>query len=456
MPDLTTALSIAVRSLLANQGALETTTNNIANANTAGYSRQRPIFLESDPVTLAGITYGNGVDLQKVESIRDSILELRIANETQREGKLDALVSGLQRVEPMFTGTGGDIADQLTKFFNSLDQLSTNPLSVPLRQAVITAAGNLANTFHNLAANVQQQRSNVDLNVEQTVLKINTLTSRIAKLNSEIRSLENVNQEASAFLDQRTEAIRQLSQLVDVSLITTESGITLTTASGTALVAGSTSFDLDTRIDASGVQHVFAQGSDITNTLSGGQLSGLIQLRDESLPSILSDLDGLAAGLATSLNAAHHAGFDLNGNAGVDLFVPPPASGAGAASAMTVNISDPALIAASSDGSAGSNGNLANLAMVRSHAVIGSQNPVDFYSNLVFRIGNEIANGSAEQDASSLILQQLASQRSSVSGVSLDEEAANLIRYQSAFQAAARVVTTINEMFDAAINLGRY
>jgi flagellar hook-associated protein 1 FlgK len=121
-----------------------------------------------------------------------------------------------------------------------------------------------------------------------------------------------------------------------------------------------------------------------------------------------------------------------------------------------VQISDPALLAASSDRSPGSNGNLAQLLAVRNQAVVAGQTPIDFYATTVFKIGNAVATGSAAQDASSLILQQLENQRSSISGVSLDEEAANLMRYQRAFEAAARVVSTISEVMDTAVNLGRY
>jgi flagellar hook-associated protein 1 FlgK len=456
MPDLTTALSIAVRSMLANQGALETTTNNISNANTPGYSRQRAIFVESDPLVVGRLTFGTGVDLERIESVRNPVLDLRIAAETQREGKLDAVVTGMQQVEPMFSGTGGDIADDLSKFFNSLNQLATAPASIPMRQAVLTAADNLANSFRTIAGNLQRQQSNVDLDIGQSIAQINTLTAQIAKLNSEIQSLENIHQDASAFVDQRTEAIRELSGLIDVSVIPTDSGITLTTASGTALAAGAQSFELKTQLGSSGMQHILAAGTDITASLSGGRLAGQLQLRDNSIPSVMSDLDTLAAGLITNLNAAHHAGFDLNGIGGTDLFVAPAVSGVGAAAGMTLNISDPALIAASSDGASGSNGNIAKLTAVRTQAIAGGQNPFDFYANVVFKVGNEVATNSAEQDASNLILQQLQSQRASVSGVSLDEEAANLIRYQKAFEAAARVVTTINELLDAAVNLGRY
>jgi len=181
----------------------------------------------------------------------------------------------------------------------------------------------------------------------------------------------------------------------------------------------------------------------------------LIQIRDQEIPGLGSSLDQLAAGLANALNTANKTGFDLNGNAGGNLFVPPPVGGVGAAATLSVSITDPALIAASSDRTIGSNGNLAVLSAVHDQAVANGQTPLDFYSNIVFQVGIATSNTSADVDSSNLILRQLQDQRGSVSGVSFDEEAANLIKYQTAYQAAARVVSTVNTLLDVAVNLGK-
>ena len=454
MSSLFGALSIAVVALQAEQGALTATTNNVANANTPGYSRQRPVLVESDPVVLNTLTYGTGVTLLNLESLRDPILQLRIQQETQQQGQLNTSVSALQQTQVLFGSSSSDLGTQISNFFNSLDQLSTDPTNLSLRQAVLTAAGNVANTFHNTADSLIQQRSNLDLSVTQTVTQVNTLTSQIAKLNGQITSLQETNHEAGAFIDQRDVLIGQLSSLVDVATIKSDNGITLTTSNGTALVAGNQSFDLTTQTDASGTQHIFAQGVDITDKLTSGSLDGLIQVRDQTLPTLLSNLDALASGLANAVNSVHRGGTDLAGAAGGDFFAPPPATGQGYATSIAVAITDPALIAASSDGSAGSNGNAVLLAAVRSQAVAAGQTATDFYANLVFGVGSQVSNGAAELSASQLALQQLQDQRGSISGVSLDEEAANMVRFQNAYDAAARVVTTVNQMLETVINMG--
>jgi flagellar hook-associated protein 1 len=200
------------------------------------------------------------------------------------------------------------------------------------------------------------------------------------------------------------------------------------------------------------VQHIFSQGNDITSTLSSGALGGLIEVRDQKIPGLLTSLDTLASGLSTAFNNANTTGFDLNGNIGGALFT--PVVGAGSAANIGVAVTDPALIAASSDGSAGSNGNLANFTAIQNQTIIAGATPTTYYSNIVFSVGNDVSNGTAELQSSRLVLQQLQDQRGSISGVSLDEEAANMTRYQQAYDAAARIVTTVNQMLETVINMG--
>jgi flagellar hook-associated protein 1 FlgK len=454
MGSLFSSLSIAVSALQAEQGALNVTSNNVANINTPGYARQRAVIEQGIPLSQPPLVFGSGVQFAQPQSVRDDILELRLHEETQQQGQFDAEVQQLQQAQNGFQGTN-DVGTHLTDFFNSLNQLSADPSSLPLRQGVLTAAGNLAASFRATARNLELQRLRIDTSVGQSVDQINTLTKKVAALNQQIAELETGHQDAGVLINQRTETIRQLSQLIDVRVVTNESSISLTTANGAALVASNQSFALSTQLDPTGVAHVYSQGSDITGKLAGGSLNGLLTVRDQSLPGLLNQLDTLAAGVSSTLNGVHRSGFDLNGTAGGDLFTPPPAGGTGAAASIDVAISDPALIAASSDGSPGSNGNVAALYNVRGQTVASGQNPFDYYASLVFNVGSGVATAIAESHASGQILQQLSDQRNSISGVSLDEEAANLIRYQNAYQAAARVITTISELTLTAINLGK-
>src|SRR5271170_1502995 len=453
MSSLNASLATALSGLMAEQSALQTTTNNVANVNTPGYTREEPVLVASDPVVVDPLTFGTGVTLQSVESIRDPILESQIQQQTQTENQYSALTSALQQTQVNFTTSTSDIGTSISNFFDSINQLSTDPTDLSLRQGVLTAAGNLATSFNTTADNLTQQQTSLDLSVVQTVGQINQFTQQIAELNGQISNLQNVGEGAGTFIDQRQQAIDQLSSLVDVSVIPSDNTLTLTTANGAPLVTGQQSFQLQTQATTSGLHDVYSQGNDITSQITSGQLGGTLQARDQAIPAIQTQLDTLAAGLANSVNAVQVGGFDLNGNAGTNLFNPPAASGVGAAANLSVAITDPSLIAASSDGTAGSNGNAEAMYALNSQAVVDGQSPTDYYSGIVFNVGNDASNASAEQTASTLALQQLNDQRASVSGVSLDEEAANMVQYQDAYSASAQVITTINDMMYTIINM---
>jgi|SRR5271165_6351781 len=451
MSSLNASLATALSGLMAEQGALATTTNNVANVNTPGYSREVPVLETSDPVVLDPLTFGSGVTLQSIESIRDPILESQIQQETQTQGQWSALVSSLSEAQISFSGSAGDIGTAISNFFDSVNQMSTNPPDLSLRQSVLTAAGNLATAFNTAANNLTAQRTSLNTSLVQSVGQVNQITTHIAQLNGQIAGLENAGESAGTLVDQRTQLIDQLSSLVDVSVISSNNSLTLTTAAGTALVAGQQSFQLSTKLDASGTQHIFAQGSDITSTIVSGQLGGTLEARDQQLPGIQSQLDTLASGLANAVNAVQTSGYDLTGS-GVkstnNLF-----AGTGAAASLSVAITDPSLIAGSSDGTAGNNGNAEALYGLRNQSAISGQTPSQYYSTIVFNVGNAAANATAEQSASSVALQQLNDQRNSVSGVSLDEEAANMTRFQQAYAASAQIISTINSMMQTVINM---
>jgi flagellar hook-associated protein 1 len=457
MSSLFGTLSIATGALGAEQGAMDATTNNVANVNTPDYCRQQPVLAENDAIQVNGLSYGTGVSLEKLQSLRDPVLQLRIQEETQQQGQLNAFLTAMQQAQTQFTTSTSDIGTEMNNFFSSLNQLSTDPTNLSLRQNVLTAAGDMTLAFNNAAQNLQQQRSSLDLNVTQDVQQINVLTSQIATLNNQISQLQGTNQDASSLLDQRDVLTGRLSGLIDVSQIQEDNSIALTTSNGTPLVVGGQSFALSTQVNAAGLHDIYSQGNDISTDLTSGALAGLVQARDQTIPGLQSNLDTLAAGLSNSLNAANtggysqngnpYGGFDLNGNPGGNLFVAPPASGSGAAAAMAVAITDPKLIAASSDpNSPGSNGNLAVLTAVQNNPLIDGQTPTNSYSNIVFNVGNDVSNSSAQLSASQAILSQLQDQRATISGVSLNEEAANMVQFQNAFDAAAQVVTTINDM----------
>jgi flagellar hook-associated protein 1 FlgK len=458
MGSLSAGLNISLQSLLTEEGAIQTTSNNIANVNTPGYARQRPDLAETPPVQLGHLTFGTGVALQHVTSLRDSILHLRVNQETQQQGKLNAFLGSAQQIQALFNETSGTgLQSSLTAFFSSVSQLSANPSDLNVRQGVLSAAQNLARAFNQSSSNLVTLQRNVDLSVSQSVTQINTLVAQIAPVNAQVTAAQATGQNAAPFVDQRQQLINQLSSLVDVSTIDAGNGsLTLTTSSGAPLVVGGQSFQLTTQPDpANGLQHVFSQGVDITAKITAGQLAGQFQVRDQEIPSLQASLDALAAGLATAVNRQHQAGFDLNGAAGGNFFVPSAVTGAGAASSLAVAITDPNKIAASATGAVGDNANANAILALQDQAVTSGQTPLNFYSNLVFKLGNDVSSAQTDQQSGGLVLKQIQNLQGGVSGVDINEEAANLIRFQNAYQASAQVSSVIDTLMQTTINLIR-
>jgi flagellar hook-associated protein 1 len=453
---LSSALNIAVGAMLADQAALDTTSNNIANANTPGYSRQTVTFDETPPVEYGGQLFGNGVEIGQITSQRNNVLQMRLDQETQEQSKYDSFLTSMQQAQALFNETSGTgLQSSITAFFNSLQQLSTDPSNTSLRQAVLSAAQNVAQNFNSTSSRLTSLQQNVDQSVPQAVSQINSLTSQIAQLNSEVSAAESAGQNAGSLVDQRNQLISQVSGLIDVSQVDAGNGnVTLTTTSGAALVVGNKSFQLATQADATtGFQHVYSMGKDITSTINGGSLGGALQVRDSTIPSILSSLDSLASSLENSFNSVNKAGTDLNGNPDGNFFVPPPAGGVGAAATMSVALTDPSQIAASLDGSTGDNANVDAMLALQNQGIVNGQTPINAYSNLVFQVGNDVSSAQSEEQGVTATVQQLQNQIGSVSGVSINEEAANLVQYQQAYQAAAQVASVISNLTSTAINM---
>ena len=453
-------MSIALQSLLTQQGALGVVANNIANANTPGYTREIPILEEDPPVMVGNVLVGTGVSMTGVESVRDQILNLRIQQETSQQSSLGSYLDSMNEVQAVFNETQGvGLQSDLSSFFNSFQALAANPTDSSLRQGVITAGQNLSNDFNQASQNLSTIQQGLDQSVVQTVTQVNQLTSQIANLDQQIQAVSVSGQGAGTLEDQRDEALQNLSQLVDIAEVTSEDGtLSVTTTNGTLLVQGNQSEALSVETNSqTGMHDVFSQGADITSTITGGELKGYIEARDTDIPSAQSSLDNLAASLISNVNFQQTEGTDMTGAQGTDFFTPftpsVPGSNAGAAASMSVALTNPNQVAASSDGTVGNGDNATALANLQNQNIVSGQTPADYYSNLVFQLGNSVSNATTQQDAVSSVLQQLNNQLSSISGVSLDEEATNLILYQRAYEASARVMSVLDELVSDTINM---
>ncbi len=448
MGGLNAALSVATGALSAQEAAIQVTNNNIANANTPGYNREIVDLSAAGATSVNGVSMGDGVVVNGVTSVRDQLLDERIQQQTTLQTAASAQSGVLAAVEPFFSTSTSNVGTALSSFFTSLSALSSAPSNQADRQTVISNSQNLVNQFHSTSSALTSAQAGLNTQIAGDVTHVNILASRIAFLNGQIAQAVNPQGSAGTLIDERAQAEQQLAGLTQISITTSRAGDTVTTGTGTAIVAGAQSFALTTVTGSDGLaQIVDSAGATITSQLSGGDLGGLLTSRDTQIPNYIAQLNSLAGGFVTALNAAQASGYDLSGNVGGSLFT------GTSASSIALSTTDGSAIAASSDGTSGSNGNVHVLTGVQSNALPSGESPTQTYASLVNSVGNDASQASTQSTAVQVSLTQLTNQQNATSGVSIDEESSNLIRFQQAYEAAAEVITTIRSLFNTTIGM---
>jgi flagellar hook-associated protein 1 FlgK len=461
MGTLTALLNLSQNALNASQAAIDITSNNVANANTPGYTEEVATWQENDTVSLSG-TAGSaeGVTVSAV-SQRDPVLNQRVQQQTQVESSSSAESTALTNLQSIFGITASStsaisttLGTDINSFFSSLSALEASPSDTSVRQGVLSAATTLASDFNSASSQIAQQTSGLDQQVTGVVGQVNALTTSIAALNLQIES-SSPNSDAGTLEDQRQQDLTQLSQYIGFDQTKTENnGLTLTTANGALLVSEGQSFALGTSVVNGNTDVVTASGQDITSAVTGGSLGGILQARDQDLPQVSSALDQLAYSIGSAVNTQNEAGVDANGKAGAAIFTL-PASASGAASTISVATSDPNAIAAASAGE-GSSGdtNATALSGLANTNLVNGQTAPEFYASLLTQLGNTVSQVADENTTQQASLTQLTTQQSSESSVSLDQEASNLTLYERSYDAAAKVFTIVDQLMASALNLG--
>jgi flagellar hook-associated protein 1 len=469
MGTINSAFSLMSGALNADQAALSIIANNVANANTPGYTEETPNWRQNQPIDINGVRYGDGVTETGATSLRDTVLEARLDQQQQLASASGARLTALNSLQALFTpdsgatgSTAGDVGSDLTGFFSSFTSLEANPTDNALRQQVLSSATTLAGDLSNAAASLNSQRSALDQEASGVTSQVNSLTSAISQLNLQIQAT-SPNADAGTLQDQRDGDISQLSQLIGINQVPSENnGLSITTTSGQLLVADGTDFQLTTG-SVGGVIDFFLGGTNITTQLmtGGGQLGGDLTARDQDIPNALTSLDQLAFSVSTSVNALNNSGTDLDGVTGTvasPLYVfNQPTTVAGSAFNMKVVMTDPNQIAAAGLGAGtGDNSNaiaMANLAKTSS-ATINNRTPIDYYSSFVSSLGATVSGVQAENTAQNASVTQLQTQNNALSSVNLNDEAAAMSTLQSSYQAASQVFTILNTLIAGALNLG--
>jgi flagellar hook-associated protein 1 FlgK len=469
-------LSMATRSLSTQRNGTEVAGHNLANVNTPGYSRQRVAIETSLTIPSEFGPQGTGADAVAIVQIRDILLDRQLVGETSVRGSYEARQKALQVLQSVLgqqidrqatgaegaaaaNGVGGQhgIAEEMSDLFASFQSLSTNPTSMAERQVLLMKAQSLAARFNQVSQQFTEVRDTLSESLAGDVDQANLALQDIAELNGQIIAAElDGKGQANDLRDARQKRIEDLAKLVHIDTTTNSNGSVDIAVDGVTLVAGPRVQDTLETYDAGGGQFLVrtATGGTAIN-VTGGTMQGTIEARDSDLVTLQTNLDALATNLISEVNAVHATGFGLNNTTGENFFTGTTAADMGVNAAL---ISDPAAIQAS--GVAGAVGNnsiavaLAQLADKKLPA-LGNQTLLEHYGQSVAQLGQALNGTNSQLTNQQIVERMLLRQRDSISGVSLDEEMTDLIKFQRAFEASAKLIVTIDEMLETVMSLKR-
>jgi|GEM_PF-1350350 len=452
---------IGQRALRASQLGLTVTGQNIANVNTPGYSR-REVALAAIPITGSNLKLtGTDITIEDVRTSRDQFIQTRLQAETGIAGRLTAQSQALAPLDAVYSDTAGGINTAVTGFLGAFRDLEANPNSPSLRTAVVQSGEQLGAAFSSTRSRLVDIRTDADNRLRANVDQANTLSTRIADLNGAIRLAENVGSKAFELRDQRDEAMNSLAELTGARSVENPDGsLTVTLGDGRPLVLADKPVALKTvSTPPNGLATITLDGQPAV--INNGKLRGL-QDASGQITSQISGLDDLAASLADRVNTLHLSGADQNGTPGTAFFAL-PASGPITAANLTVSAAikaDPRLVVAGAAGAGSGDNTVARqiaslLTDTTSQAGTRKGSFSSIYASLVNDAGGAIKSAQDGLLTQQVILNQTIEQRNSASGVSLDEETVNLLRYQRAYESAARFLKVADELTQTLIALGQ-
>ena len=457
-------VDIGKSALFTAQQAITVAGHNIANVNTPGFSRQQVTLSENRPENGSPGQIGTGVHAESIRRSFDAFVEEQLLASRERLGEFTASNSALARLEPLFGDANNlGIGAGLNEFFGALQDVATNPNDLSARTVFLSKATALAGRFNQAATDLTTAQGFLDRQVGQTVTDVNRLTSQIANLNAKIAGAESSGQQANDLRDERGVALANLGELIEISSIEDATGqLTVFAGRGHVLVDKEQTYQLvgvpdlsnngllDVRYDAGA-----GPTTSLASVIQSGRLKGLLGVRDQTIPSLRASLDTLASEIVTQVNQQHRLGFGLDGSTNQDFFAPTGTT----ASTIAVSLANVRQIAASST-AAGVPGNSANalaLAGLKNtdFASLGTVSFQEYYSTIAGNFGSIAQGVDGNLRAQKVLHDQLTAQRASISGVSMDEELANLLQYQRSFEAASRMIVIADEMFQTILSIKR-
>jgi len=461
-------LEIGRKALQTQQRALDVTGHNIANANTPGFSRQQAVMATTNPFALPSFNrpigagqIGTGVMVQEIRRLRDDFIDLQVRQEVNRTGEWEAKQNALQKLEVILNEpSDSGLRTVLDQFWEAWQELSKKPELEAVRSLVRQRGIAVAETFNHLDSQLTDLAEDLDASIRIKVDEINNIASQIATLNDQIVRVEVQGDHANDLRDKRDLLVDELSKIVQVTVKEDQYGSLTVSIGGRALVSGSKNFEITAVNNALNFGYAdiqwLADGSSVL--IKSGSMKGMLDTRDTTVPDYRSQLDAMAQAFANAVNAEHAAGFGLDGINGRYFFDPDPTDLPTVPDAGNITIHPDILasldhIAAGSvAGAAGDGSNALDIAGLKHQLLMGTSTIDDYYRGMIAQLGVQSQEATRMVDNQNLLVAQLENRRQEVSGVSLDEEMTNMIKFQHAYNAAARTVTAMDEMLDVIIN----
>lgn len=453
------SLAIGRRALGAASAGINTTSQNVANAATPGYSRRRVLQQTSDPLQRGGLWLGTGVNVTGINRASDRFLGGRLVAAAGADAQASALESTLSVVQGYFDETSGTgLSEAYGSFYSSMSKLTSNPSDTGGRREVVESARTLASTVSRTAQGLADGIDAIDGSLADRITGINSDLSQIAALNAAIGK-QGASTGPGDLLDRRDELIRGLGETAGATVDLAANGQATVFLGGIAVVSGKEARTLSVADDSLGVSQVFVSSDSgrlrVTDKL-GGELGGLLSART-TMDGWLGQLDDFATNLASTVNAQHALGFDATGNPGGDVFSIDPSAPAQSLDVDSSLAGDPNLLAVAGAATAdpGDGDNLTALLALRSTTTFsGSTTGATMLSSLTSSVGSEVASASADSTSLSAQLSDLQTQRDAISKVDTDEEAIKLIEFQTAYRAASRVIAAGDQMLQTLLAIG--
>jgi flagellar hook-associated protein 1 FlgK len=462
MGGLLNALNSGKTSLSTNQKAIEIAGNNIANVNTPGYSRQSAVLTPYPALNFGDFFIGQGVKISNVQRDHDVFISAQILNKNRTLGEESARSTPLNQLERIFSVGENSLATEIDRFFDAWQELTANPSGQVERDIVLQRGDLLARSFQSAVGEFDAAAKDLNSTLVSKIDAVNFKLSEVADLNERIAAVETTGQSANTFRDRRDLLLQELSHSLGVQSYEENTGmVSIQLPGGLPLVQGNTALKLEGVQDGTGLRLTLKQGAtvlDVTGNNLGGEFRGLVDVRDQLIPSLRDDLDLMAHTLATKVNEAHRAGVGLDGVGGLDFFTEPTAVG-GAASGLGVALTSGRQVAAGAPANGGAPGDNTNAKLIAAlggdQLVNGEDTLVGFYGKITARVGIEAAQNRLSLGGAEDAVLQLQNLRDGKVGVSLEEEMINLIQFQKGFEASAKFLATVDEMMDTILSLKR-